>query len=98
MHVKFVTSNVIGKLEKWDDIIILYKIEVEIMQSRYEATLLAYMHVYSYIYGCGKMNILSMHLYPEWEHWYGTCIYEREERNVIFCVIADRCSLSEVHA
>ena len=34
------------------------------------------------------MNILSMHLYPEWEHWYGTCIYEREERNVIFCVIA----------
>ena len=59
MHVKFVTSNVIGKLEKWDDTIILYKTEVEIMQSRYEATLLAYMHVYSYIYGCGKMNILS---------------------------------------
>ena len=48
MHVKFVTSNVIGKLEKWDDTIILYKIEVEIMQSRYEATLLAYMHVYSF--------------------------------------------------
>ena len=62
-------------------------------QSRYEATLLAYVHVYSYIYGCDKMNILSTYTLngnTGMEH-----VYMREKKEIVW--LYNRCSLSEVH-